>query len=164
MFLIENSHFSINDYDKYLKNLSPLKEQASYLDTASRIIATTDKQIFEELANNEVGKHCEVLFIDDLEQISETLGGYDEVIWIGTDFMLEEGLPNVITVSETQRNNFVQILPEKILKFFARNKKTLESISKLSKLLKTLPLIELPVFIPILFFSYAIGVLLKIFE
>ncbi|MHA2223743.1 MAG: MutS-related protein [Candidatus Hodarchaeales archaeon] len=147
VYLIKNSPFSINDYNRYLKNLSPLKDQASYLDTASRIIATTDKQIAEELTNNEVGNHCEVLFIDDLEQISETLGDYDEVIWIGTDFMLEEGFPNVITVSESQRNNFAQILPEKILKFFARNKKTLKSISKLAKLLKTLPSLELPLYI-----------------
>ena len=145
--LIKNSTHSFKDYDALLKNLSPLKEQINQLDTASRVIVTTDKQIYEELTANEVGYHSEILFIDEIEQVAEIIGGYDEVIWIGSDMMLEEGLSNAITISETQRNDLIQILPEKMLSFFAHNKKTLESISELSKLLQTLPPLEIITFI-----------------
>ncbi|MHA2246505.1 MAG: MutS-related protein [Candidatus Hodarchaeales archaeon] len=145
--LIKNSTHSFKDYDILLKNLSPLKEQISQLDTASRVIVTTDKQIREELTTNEVGYHCEILFIDEFEQITEIIGSHDEVILIGSDMMLEEELSNTITISETQRNDLIQILPEKMLSFFAHNKKTLESISELSKLLQTLPPLEIITFI-----------------
>ena len=145
--LIKNSPHSFKDYDNLFKNLSPLKEQVNQLDTASRVIATTDEQIYEELSTTEVGSHCEILFIEEIEQVSEIVGGYDEVIWIGSDILIDEGLPNVITISETQRNDLIRILPEKMLSFFARNKKTLESISGLSKLLQTLPPLELTFFI-----------------
>lgn len=137
--LIKNSPHSFKDYDKLLRILSPLKERIKQLDTASRVVVTTDKMIYEELLANEIGIHCEVLFIEEPGQISDNLGGYDEVIWIGSDLMVEEGLPNVITVSETQRNDLLLILPEKMLSYFAYNKKTLTAISELAKLLQTLP-------------------------
>lgn len=145
--IIKNAPYSFKDYDKLLRNLSPLKEQVDQLDTASRVITTTDKQIYEELIANEIGTHCEILFIEDIEQISGFIGSYDEVIWIGSDFLLEEGLSNAITISETQRNDLIRIIPEKTLFFFANNKKTLESISGIAKLLKTIPPSELTVFI-----------------
>ncbi len=145
--LITNSPYSFKDYDKLLRNLSPLKEQLDQLDTASRVIATADKQIYEELIANEIGDHCEILFIEEVEQISEFIGSYDEVIWIGSDFLLEEAVSNAITISETQRNDLIRIIPEKTLKFFASNKKTLESISRIAKLLKTISPLELILFL-----------------
>jgi len=141
--LIQKSPYSFKDYDALLRNLSPLKEQVNQLDTASRLIATTDKQIYEELTANEVGYHCEILLIEESEQVSEIISGYDEVIWIGSDILIEEGLSNTITISESQRNDLIQIIPEKILSFFARNKKALESISRLAQLLQTVPALEL---------------------
>ena len=143
--VLKNSPHSLRDYDKLLRNISPLKEQVIQLDTASRIIATADKQIYEELSTNEVARHCEIVFIEEFEQVSEIIGGFDEVIWIGSEVLLEEGLSNVITLSETQRNDLIQIIPEKMLTFFARNKKILESVSGLAKLLQTLPSSELTV-------------------
>ncbi|MFX1516564.1 MAG: hypothetical protein ACFFC6_09665 [Promethearchaeota archaeon] len=141
--LIERSPYSFKDYDKLFRNLSPLKEQINHLDTAARVIATADKQIYEELLTKEIGKHCEILFIEEIEQISGVLGSYDEVIWIGSDILLEEEISNVITIAETQRNDLIRIIPEKTLAFFANNKKTLESISRVAKLLKTISPLEL---------------------
>ncbi|MHA2202885.1 MAG: MutS-related protein, partial [Candidatus Hodarchaeales archaeon] len=54
---------------------------------------------------------------------------------------------NAITISETQRNDLIRIIPEKTLKFFASNKKILESISRIAKLLKTISPLELILFI-----------------
>ncbi|MFX1285185.1 MAG: hypothetical protein ACFFB5_16130 [Promethearchaeota archaeon] len=141
--LIKKSPYSFKDYNRLLRNLSPLKDQVNQLDTASRIIATPDRQIYEELITNEVGYHCEILLIEESEQVSEIISGYDEVIWIGSDILVEEGLSNTITISESQRNDLIQIIPEKMLSFFARNKKALESISGLSQLLKSIPPVEL---------------------
>ncbi|MFX0014622.1 MAG: hypothetical protein ACFFB2_05705 [Promethearchaeota archaeon] len=143
--MIKNSPHSFKEYDLLLRNLTSLKERVNHLDTASRVIVTTDKQIYEEITTNEIGYHCETLFVEDSEQVSEVIGGYDEVIWIGSDFLLEDGLSNTITISESQRNDLTQIIPEKMLNFFAQNKKILESISELAKLLKTLPPLELTV-------------------
>ncbi|UCG03530.1 MAG: hypothetical protein JSW11_05955 [Candidatus Heimdallarchaeota archaeon] len=145
--LIKNSPHSFEDYDKLLRNLSPLKEQISQLDTASRVIATADRQIHEELIANEIANYCEILFIEEIEQISGFIGSYDEVIWIGSDILLEEGVTNAITISETQRKDLIRIIPEKTLVFFANNKKILESISGIARLLKTISPSELTVFI-----------------
>ena len=141
--LLKGSPYSFKDYDKQLKNLSPLKEHLNQLDTASRVIVTTDKQIYEEFLTNEIGNHCEVLFIEEIEQISGVIGSYDEIIWIGSDILLEDGISNAITISETQRNDLIRIIPEKTLTFFASNKKILESISEIAKLLKTISPSEL---------------------
>lgn len=145
--LINQSSYSFKDYDPLLRHISPFKEKIGQLDTAARIVATTDKQIHDELKRNEIGQHCEVVLVDEVEQISDFIKEHDEVIWIGSDLMLDEGFPNVSFVQESQRNDLIQIIPEKILSFFARNKKTLESIAGLAKILKTLPRIELYAYI-----------------
>ncbi len=137
--LIKKTPHTFKEYDAFLRNLSPLKEQTGYLDTASRVVATTDKQIYNEVSSNEIGKHCEILFIEDIEQIAEYFAGHDEIIWIGSDVLLDEGFPNIITVSESQRNDLTQIIPEKTLSFFAKNKKTLQAISGVVRLLKSIP-------------------------
>jgi energy-coupling factor transporter ATP-binding protein EcfA2 len=141
--LIKKSPHSFKDYNLLFRNLSPLKDQINQLDTASRVIATADKEIYGELSSTEIGNHCEILYIEDLNQISGILGGYDEVIWIGSDIMLDEGFPNVLVLSESQRTNLLQIIPEKTLSFFAHNKRILESISELAELLQTFPSSEL---------------------
>ncbi|MFX0084809.1 MAG: hypothetical protein ACFFAU_03975 [Candidatus Hodarchaeota archaeon] len=145
--LIKKSPHSFNDYNNLFRNLSPLKNQITQLDTASRVIATADKEIYGELSSTEVNRYSEILYIENLEQISEIFSGYDEVIWIGSDIMLDEGFPNVVVLPENQRKNLLQIIPEKTLSFFAQNKKILESISGLAKLLQTLPSSELEAFI-----------------
>ncbi len=145
--LIKKSPNSINDYDSLLRHLSPLKEQYSQIDTASRVVITTDKNIYEELTTNEIGSHCDIILLEELNHVSEFIGGYDEVIWIGSSVLIEEGFPNIVTISETYRNDITQIIPEKVLSYFARNKRTLESISNLAKLLNTIPLEEVKLFI-----------------
>ncbi|MFX0125726.1 MAG: hypothetical protein ACFFAE_19045 [Candidatus Hodarchaeota archaeon] len=145
--LIKSSPYSFKDYDKLLRNLSPLKKQINQLDTASRVIATADKQIYEEFITNEISNLCEILLIEEIEQISGFIESYDEIIWIGSDILLEEGISNAITISETQRNDLIRIIPEKTLVFFASNKKILESISGIAKLLKTISPLELNVFV-----------------
>ncbi|MFX0149618.1 MAG: hypothetical protein ACFFAJ_02445 [Candidatus Hodarchaeota archaeon] len=142
-FLVNQSPYSIKDYDILLRRISPLKEKTGQLDTAARIVLTTDEQIHEELSKNEIGKYCEIIFKNDIEEISDFIKDYDEVIWIGSDLMFEEEFPNISVVSESQRNDLIQIIPEKTLSFFAQNKMTLKSISKLAKILKTIPRIEL---------------------
>ncbi|MFX1505172.1 MAG: hypothetical protein ACFFDC_03565 [Promethearchaeota archaeon] len=145
--LIKKSPHSFKEYDKLLRNLSPLKENIDHLDTASRVVATADKQIYEELSTNEIGRYCEVIFIDEIEQISGFIEGYDEIVWIGSDILLEEGVSNAITISEAQRNDMIRIIPEKTLSLFASNKTILESISGIAKLLKTISTLELTVYI-----------------
>jgi len=145
--LIKKTSHSFKEFNVLFRNLSPLKEQSNRLDTASRVIVSTDKGIYEELSSNEIGVHCEILYIEDIDQISGILEGYDEVIWIGSNIMLDEGFPNVITLAESQRNDLIQILPEKTLSFFAYNKRILESISGLAKLLQIIPSSELGTFI-----------------
>lgn len=141
--LIQTSPHSFKEYDALLRNLSPLKEQKKRLDTASRLIVTPEKTLFEDLTTSEVGYHCEITLIEEIERIGDYIGGYDEILWIGSDVMLDESLPNIVTVAEAARHDLVQIVPEKTLSFFARNKKTLEAIAGLSILLKTLPSAEL---------------------
>ncbi|MFW9778775.1 MAG: helix-hairpin-helix domain-containing protein [Candidatus Heimdallarchaeota archaeon] len=145
--LIGASPHSFKEYDTLLRNLAPLKEQKTRLDTASRLIVTPDKDLFNDLSTSDVGYHCEVTLIDDIERISDYTKGYDEIIWIGSDILLDDSLPNVVTVAESARNDLVQIVPEKTLGFFARNKRTLESIAGLSHLLQTLPSSALSVYI-----------------
>jgi DNA mismatch repair protein MutS2 len=137
--LIKKSSQSIDDYDILLRRLSPLKEHSESVDTAARVIATTDQNISSELKRSEIGKYCEILFIENYENINEVLEDQDEVIWIGTDFLIEDSFPNVISISETQRHDINNIIPEKALTFFAQNKTTLESISSLAHLLQELP-------------------------
>jgi hypothetical protein len=145
--LIKRSPHSFKEYNKLLRNLSPLKESSDQLDTASRVVATTDTQIYEEISTNEIGRYCEVTFIEEIDQISGFVEGYDEIIWIGSDILLEDGISNAITISEAQRNDLIKIIPEKTLTFFASNKKILESISGIAKLLKTISPLELTVYI-----------------
>lgn len=141
--MIKKSPHSFKDFNALFRNLSPLKDQMNQLDTASRVVATADKDIYEELTTNEIGYHCKILYIDEIEQISGILEGYDEVLWIGSDIMLDENFANVHTIAESQRNDLIQIIPEKTLSFFARNKKTLEAIAGLAKLLQSLSVLEL---------------------
>jgi len=136
--LIQNSIQSIDDYDVLLRRLSPLKEHSESIDTAARVIATTDQNISDELQRSEIGKYCEILFIEDYEKINETLVDQDEVIWIGSDFIVDDALPNVISISETQRHELNNIIPEKVLTFFAQNKSTLEALAGLAFLLREL--------------------------
>ncbi len=145
--MIKKSPYSFKDFNALFRNLSPLKEQINQLDTASRVVATADKDIYEELATNEIGNHCEILYIDEIEQISGILEGYDEVLWIGSDIMLDENFVNVHTIAESQRNDLIQIIPEKTLNFFARNKNTLEAIAGLAKLLQSLSVLELKLYV-----------------
>ncbi len=144
--LIKKSAHSLDDYNKQLKNLSPLKVQGKSLDTASRTIVTTDKHFYKKLGESEIADYCELLFLENLEEIS-LLAEYDEVLWVGSDIMLDESLPNVYLVPESQKNDINQLLPEKTLMFFARNKVCLKSISNLALLLQTLPPLDLPLLI-----------------
>jgi dsDNA-specific endonuclease/ATPase MutS2 len=145
--MIKKSPYSFKDFNNLFRALSPLKEQINQLDTASRVVATADKDIYEELTSNEIGYHCEILYIDEIDQISGILEGYDEVLWIGSDIMLDENFVNINTISESQRNDLIQIIPEKTLSFFARNKKTLEAIAGLAKLLQSLSALELKLYV-----------------
>jgi len=145
--LIKQSPFSVKEYDSLLRHLSPLREQFGQIDTASRVVVTTDKQIYEELTANEIGNHCETILLEEFDHISEFIGGYDEVIWIGSNVLIEESFPNIITISESHRNDMIHIIPEKVLSFFARNKRTLESISSLAQLLSAIPSEELTLYI-----------------
>lgn len=144
--LIEKSKQHIEDYDSQLKNLSPLKDRIISLDTASRIIITTDKQIYKELSQTDIADNCEMIFLEDPEDIS-SMKEYDEILWIGSDILLDESLPNVYMIPESQRKDIIQLLPEKTLIFFARNKICLKSIANLAHLLQTLPPLDLPMFI-----------------
>ena len=137
--LIQKSFQSIDDYNIQLRKLSPLKEYSESIDTAARVIATTDQRISDELQRSELGRYCEILFIEDYEKINEILADQDEVIWIGNDYIVDDVLPNVISISETQRHEQNNIIPEKVLTFFARNKPTLEALSSLAILLQKLP-------------------------
>ncbi|MCK4848931.1 MAG: hypothetical protein KAT16_07910, partial [Candidatus Heimdallarchaeota archaeon] len=136
--LIQKSIQSIDEYDVLLRRLSPLKEHSESIDTAARVIATTDQNISDELQRSEIGKFCEILFIEDFEKINEILADQDEVIWIGTDFIVEDTFPNVISISESQRHELNNIIPEKVLTFFAQNKTTLEALASLTHLLEKL--------------------------
>ncbi len=140
--MISTSVHTISEYDSLLNQLSPLKEHTDSIDTASRTIATTDKSIYNEMVANEVGKYCEILFIDDYERIYENLSREDEVIWVGNDYMVDDTLPNVVSISESQCRDLDQLIPEKTLVFFAQNKKTLEAIANLAMLLEILPMDE----------------------
>ncbi|PWI49673.1 hypothetical protein CEE45_00665 [Candidatus Heimdallarchaeota archaeon B3_Heim] len=137
--IIEKSANSLTEYDTLLRHLTPLKEHSDSIDTASRAVATTDKSIYNELLSNIIGNYCDILFIEDYEKINDTLAGSDEVIWIGNDYALDDELPNIISVSESQRHEINRILPEKTLTFFAQNKNTLVTIAKLASLLQKLP-------------------------
>ncbi|MHA2239424.1 MAG: hypothetical protein ACXAB2_13840, partial [Candidatus Hodarchaeales archaeon] len=137
--LIRKSFQSIDDYNIQLQKLSPLKEHSESIDTAARVIATTDQRISDELQRSELSRYCEILFIEDYEKINEILADQDEVIWIGNDYIVDDGLPNVISISETQRHEQNNIIPEKVLTFFAQNKPTLEALSSLVILLQKLP-------------------------
>jgi DNA mismatch repair protein MutS2 len=145
--LIKKSSNSLKDYNSFLRNLSALKEQSSQIDTASRIILTTDKQIYGEIISSKIGQYCHIYLIEEIAQVNDYISGHDEVLWIGSDIMLNESFPNVITISESERKEMNKIIPEKILSFFARNKITLESISELARLLKAIPIFELPAYI-----------------
>ncbi|MHA2096496.1 MAG: MutS-related protein, partial [Candidatus Hodarchaeales archaeon] len=58
---------------------------------------------------------------------------------IGNDYILDDELPNLISVSESQRHDINRLLPEKSLIFFAQNKKSLESLTELASLLLEFP-------------------------
>ena len=137
--LIEQSNYTLEEYDSYLKTITPLKEKTGTFDTASRLVATTEKHIYDEFLLNEVKQHCEVMYIEEIDQIQQIISDYDEVIWVGSDILLEETYPNVINISESRKNEIVQIIPEKILYYFASNKKTLVALSKMATLLQSLP-------------------------
>ncbi len=145
--LIEQSNYTLQDYNSYLKAISPLKEKTKTFDTASRLIATTEKHIYNEILLNEVGKHCEVIYIEDIEQVPQIVYDYDEIIWIGSDILLEESYPNVINISESKKNDIVQIIPEKILQYFGTNKRTLVALSRLANLLQSISPSVLPSYI-----------------
>ena len=145
--LIEQSNYTLQDYDSYLKAITPLKVKTGTLDTASRLIATTEKYIYNEILLNEVGNHCEVIHIEDIEQIPQIVTDYDEIIWIGSDIPLEDTYPNVVNISESKKNDMVQIIPEKILQYFASNKRTLVALTKIAVLLQSLSSSLLPNYI-----------------
>ncbi|MHA2106638.1 MAG: MutS-related protein [Candidatus Hodarchaeales archaeon] len=145
--IVQGSKNALVEYDSYLRQLLPLKEHSESIDTASRAVATTDKGIYNELLSNIIGKYCEILFIEDYEKINDTLAGLDEIIWIGSDYILDDEFPNIITVSESQRHEVNRILPEKSLIFFAQNKNTLITISKLALHLREIPSEKLKDFI-----------------
>ena len=137
--LISKSTQKISEYDLLLNQLSPLKEHTDSIDTAARTIATIDKSIYNDLETNEVSQYCEILFIDDYERISEILSREDEVIWVGDDYLIDENLPNVISISESQYRDVNNLIPEKTLIFFAQNKKTLLAISEVCLRLTSIP-------------------------
>lgn len=155
--LIKKSPNSIRDYDSLLRHISPLKELHTQIDTASRVVITTDKNTYEELKANEIGNHCEIILLEEPDHVSEYVEGYDEIIWIGSSVLIDEGFPNIVTISETHRNDIIQIIPEKVLSYFARNKRTLESIANLAKLLSNIPLEEVKLFIDDLKLEQLIG-------
>ncbi|MHA1227832.1 MAG: MutS-related protein [Candidatus Hodarchaeales archaeon] len=136
---IINSQYSFKDFDKYLSALSPFKERVSELDTASRVIVTSDSQIFSELTNSEVGKHCEILMIQEMEEIQRIVTEYDEIILVGSSILFEEGYPNLITVHAlSTQDKMIELVPEKTLQMFAKNRKVLISIAKIASLLKNI--------------------------
>ncbi len=144
---IGNTVDSIDEFDSLLKQLLPLKEHSGSIDTASRTIATTDKGIYNELLMSIVSQYCEIQFIEDYEKINETLAGSDEVIWVGSDYIMGDELPNIISIPESQRHDMNRILPEKSLTFFAQNKNTLVTIAKLASLLRKISSEKLTSFI-----------------
>ena len=136
---VKRSKSSLSEYDSLLRRLLPLKEHSESIDTASRAVATTDKSIYNDLLGNIVGKYCEILYIEDYETITDTLAGLDEIIWIGNDYILDDELPNIISVPESQRHDLHRLLPEKSLIFFAQNKNTLTTLAELASLLQEIP-------------------------
>ncbi len=136
---IKNSSTPVSEFDLLLRRLLPLKDHSDAIDSASRSIATTDKSIYNDLLSSIIGKYCEILHIEDYETINDTLTGSDEVIWIGSDYILSDELPNIISVSESQRHDLNRLLPEKTLVFFAQNKSSLVTIAKLATFIQKLP-------------------------
>ncbi|MHA1972158.1 MAG: MutS-related protein [Candidatus Hodarchaeales archaeon] len=137
---ILNSSYSFKDFDKYLSVLSPFKERISELDTASRVIVTSDKEIFSELTSSEVNRYCEVVMIQEMEEIKRVVTEYDEVILAGSSILFEEGYPNLITVNTVSTHDkMIELVPEKTLQMFAKNRNVLISIAKIASLLKNIP-------------------------
>lgn len=128
----------LSDIQKELKNLSPLKEYEQFFDTASRLVITSDKGVLKTL-EKKIGDHCDLELIESPETIHEIIESYDEVLWVGSDIYLDDSVPNIINIPDNQISNLLNILPEKILNYFAKNKKTLLAISNLSSLLLKLP-------------------------
>jgi hypothetical protein len=134
--LIHQSSPGLESFDFYLKQLTPLKEPKEAIDTTGRAILTTESRISTSIQESVVGSHCEIIIIEDMNSIKELVKEFDELLWIGNDFFVDEDLPNLISIEESHSKNIDHLIPELTLSFFAQNKNTLNAIIKLAILLK----------------------------
>lgn len=134
--LIGNSSEGLESFNFYLKQLSPFKEPKDSIDTSARAILTAESQIYREIKESIVGNYCEIIEIDDANSIKNLAEEFDELLWIGDDLFIDEEIRNLISVEETDRRKLDHIIPELSLSFFAKNKRTLNALSNLAKLLK----------------------------
>lgn len=128
----------LSQIDALLSKLRPLKEQETNIDVGSRVILYEDEKVESVLEKYKIVDHCEVARLESPDELLEYSQIYDEVIFISDDDYHGIELPNVVTISSSGRFSIEQILPERILAFYAINRESILAITSIANILSNI--------------------------
>jgi hypothetical protein len=119
--------------DSFLSQLATLREPKSSLDTGSRLFIATERRFYDILSEGEVGKLCEVVLLEESEDLHQLIEGYEQIILV-SDHDLGSDVMNLVVVSPSAENlTPEQLIPEKVIGYFAINRSVLLAASRLAE-------------------------------
>lgn len=124
--------------DSLFRQLKTLREPKTSLDTGSRLFIATERRIFDILSESDVGQLCEVVLLEESEDLPQLIEGYEEIVLV-SDHDLGSDAMNLVVVSPSADNlSPEQLIPEKVIAYFATNRLVLLAASNLAEELQPL--------------------------
>ncbi|MHA2232388.1 MAG: MutS-related protein, partial [Candidatus Hodarchaeales archaeon] len=119
--------------DSFFRQLTTLREPKTSLDTGSRLFIATERRIFDILSESDVGQLCEVVLLEESEDLPQLIEGYEEIVLV-SDHDLGSDVMNLVVVSPSAENlSPEQLIPEKVITYFSTNRLVLLAASNLAE-------------------------------